>query len=67
MDMRGGRWLLVVVRRLLGDAAGGLGGGAGVRLLLPEEGLHVGAPRHGSGAADLSPVICGWCVGRNGV
>jgi hypothetical protein len=45
-----GRGLLVVARRrrLLGEAAGGLGGG-GVRLLLPEEGLHVAAPRHGSG------------------
>lgn len=33
--------LLVVVRRLLGEAAGGLGGRrTGVGLLLPEEGLE---------------------------
>lgn len=59
--MEGGRGLLVLLllrrRRLLGDAAGGLGGaGAGVRLLLTEEGLHVAsaAPRHGSGGRSLS-------------
>jgi hypothetical protein len=45
MGKDGGRCLLVVCRRPLGDAAGGLG----VRLLLPEERLHVAAPRHGSG------------------
>jgi hypothetical protein len=47
-----GRRCLLVLRRLLGDAARGLGGCAGVRLSLLEEGLHVAAPRHGSG--DLS-------------
>jgi hypothetical protein len=45
--MEGRRCL--VLRRLLGDAAGGLGGCAGVHLSLLEEGLHVAAPRHGSG------------------
>ena len=60
VDVGGERGLLVVVRRrLLGDATSGLGSGGGssggVRLLLTVEGLHVAsaAPRHGSG--DLSP------------
>jgi hypothetical protein len=57
VDVGGECGLLVVMRRrLLGDAASGLGsGGGGVRLLLTVEGLHVAsaAPRHGSG--DLSP------------
>lgn len=57
VDVGGECGLLVVMRRrLLGDAASGLGsGGGGVRLLLTEERLHVAsaAPRHGSG--DLSP------------
>lgn len=60
VDVGGERGLLVVVRRrLLGDATSGLGSGGGssggVRLLLTVEGLHVAsaAPCHGSG--DLSP------------
>jgi len=70
VDVDGGSGLLVVLRRrrLLGDAAGGLGcgPGAGVRLLLTEERLHVAsaAPRHGSG--DLSPaelVVALWAKG----
>jgi len=68
--VEGGRGLLVLVRRrLLGDAAGGLGcgPGAGVRLLLTEERLHVAsaAPRHGSGGRSLS-CGAGGGVGMNG-